>query len=144
MNANGLYSTGASSIEGLGISGSLLGLFDIDGAAYANAAPNTEIRLLGLTVILNEQREVRSGAGDIFRYTNAINIALTDYLLAGSIVTGNIIIGHSEAGISGYVAPITPPVVAAVPEPATWGMMILGFGLIGAAMRRRRPVVLAA
>lgn len=25
----------------------------------------------------------------------------------------------------------------AVPEPATWGMMILGFGLIGAAVRRR-------
>lgn len=26
----------------------------------------------------------------------------------------------------------------AVPEPATWGMMIAGFGLMGAAMRRRR------
>ena len=25
----------------------------------------------------------------------------------------------------------------AVPEPATWGMMILGFGVVGAAMRRR-------
>lgn len=30
--------------------------------------------------------------------------------------------------------------VAAVPEPATWGMMILGFGAIGAAMRRRSKV----
>ncbi len=28
--------------------------------------------------------------------------------------------------------------VAAVPEPATWAMMILGFGGIGAALRRRR------
>lgn len=28
--------------------------------------------------------------------------------------------------------------VAAVPEPATWGMMLLGFGLVGAAARRRR------
>ena len=26
---------------------------------------------------------------------------------------------------------------AAVPEPATWGMMILGFGMMGAAVRRR-------
>jgi hypothetical protein len=26
---------------------------------------------------------------------------------------------------------------AAVPEPATWAMMILGFGLVGASMRRR-------
>jgi hypothetical protein len=28
--------------------------------------------------------------------------------------------------------------VAAVPEPATWGMMLLGFGLVGAVARRRR------
>ena len=28
---------------------------------------------------------------------------------------------------------------SAAPEPGTWGMMILGFGLAGAALRRRRP-----
>jgi hypothetical protein len=28
-----------------------------------------------------------------------------------------------------------------VPEPATWAMMIIGFGFVGAAMRgRRKPV----
>lgn len=32
-------------------------------------------------------------------------------------------------------------VVAPVPEPATWAMMIVGFGLIGAAMRRRTRTV---
>ena len=31
-----------------------------------------------------------------------------------------------------------PSVRGAVPEPATWAMMLLGFGGIGAAMRRRR------
>ena len=31
--------------------------------------------------------------------------------------------------------------VAAVPEPATWAMMLLGFGGIGVAMRRRRKAV---
>jgi hypothetical protein len=30
-------------------------------------------------------------------------------------------------------------VSAAVPEPATWALMILGFGVVGAAMRRRKP-----
>ena len=30
---------------------------------------------------------------------------------------------------------------AAVPEPATWGLMIAGFGLVGAAMRRRQTAV---
>jgi hypothetical protein len=29
-------------------------------------------------------------------------------------------------------------VTSAVPEPATWGMMIIGFGLVGASMRYRR------
>ena len=33
--------------------------------------------------------------------------------------------------------------VAAVPEPATWAMLILGFGLTGAALRGRREVALA-
>ncbi len=30
---------------------------------------------------------------------------------------------------------------AAVPEPATWAMFILGFGLVGNVLRRRRPTV---
>lgn len=33
--------------------------------------------------------------------------------------------------------------LAAVPEPATWGMMIVGFGLIGWSARRRRTAVTA-
>jgi hypothetical protein len=32
----------------------------------------------------------------------------------------------------------------AVPEPATWAMMIMGFGGIGAVVRRRRGQALAA
>jgi hypothetical protein len=33
---------------------------------------------------------------------------------------------------------ITPAAVNAVPEPGTWAMMLVGFGAIGASMRRRR------
>ena len=32
------------------------------------------------------------------------------------------------------------PVIGAVPEPTTWAMMLIGFGAIGASMRRRRRV----
>ncbi len=39
--------------------------------------------------------------------------------------------------------PFAPP-TSAVPEPATWAMMITGFGLAGAAMRRRRGALAAA
>jgi hypothetical protein len=31
--------------------------------------------------------------------------------------------------------------IAAVPEPATWAMMILGFGVVGYSMRRRRAAI---
>lgn len=34
-------------------------------------------------------------------------------------------------------------ITALVPEPATWGMMILGFGMVGYAARRRRTAVTA-
>ena len=34
--------------------------------------------------------------------------------------------------------------VGAVPEPASWAMMITGFGLAGATLRRRRPVPVLA
>ena len=33
--------------------------------------------------------------------------------------------------------------VLGVPEPATWMMMIGGFGLVGAAMRRRAKLAIA-
>ncbi len=36
------------------------------------------------------------------------------------------------------IAPVQTPVQSAVPEPAAWGMMLFGFGLAGAALRRRR------
>ena len=37
------------------------------------------------------------------------------------------------------IASVAP--VAAVPEPATWAMMLVGFGLIGAAARRRKTTI---
>ena len=50
-------------------------------------------------------------------------------------------------GISFNVAPPPPPPpppVGGVPEPATWAMLIAGFGLTGAASRRRRSIVAIA
>jgi hypothetical protein len=34
--------------------------------------------------------------------------------------------------------------VSAIPEPAGWALMLAGFGLAGAALRRRRPAAVAA
>lgn len=44
-------------------------------------------------------------------------------------------IGTSDS-LGGYLDNIS--LVSAVPEPSVWGMMLMGFGAIGYAMRRRR------
>jgi hypothetical protein len=36
------------------------------------------------------------------------------------------------------VGPVEVPISGAIPEPATWGLMILGFGGVGAMIRRRK------
>jgi hypothetical protein len=38
---------------------------------------------------------------------------------------------------------VIPPNPSVVPEPETWAMLILGFGLVGAVARRRRDAILA-
>jgi len=53
--------------------------------------------------------------------------------------------GHASAtttisGIDNWSATINP---AAVPEPATWAMLLLGFGSMGAILRRRRGLAAA-
>jgi hypothetical protein len=44
--------------------------------------------------------------------------------------------GGAGADISGSFSFASPP--SGVPEPATWGMMIAGAAMAGAAVRRRR------
>ena len=69
-----------------------------------------------------------SGAENSTTYivrTNATNFALNGFATVGNSTSFNV----------QTFAPI-----AAVPEPATWGMMILGMGIIGFAMRRRQKV----
>lgn len=37
--------------------------------------------------------------------------------------------------------PVEPPVVPVVPEPATWAMLVVGFAMLGTALRRRRSTL---
>ncbi|MBS0332838.1 MAG: choice-of-anchor A family protein [Proteobacteria bacterium] len=66
----------------------------------------------------------------------------TDQLGATQINSGN--------SFKGGLLDITPlqnisdQVKSAVPEPAEWALMILGFGVVGAVLRRRRRVAVAA
>lgn len=44
---------------------------------------------------------------------------------------------YSQASVeyAGITTQVLPPPTGAVPEPATWAMMILGFGFVGGAIR---------
>lgn len=59
------------------------------------------------------------------------------------------VVGNTVKGLSlatkdcfeysfGKIPATVPPVTAAVPEPATWAMMLMGFALVGYAMRSRK------
>lgn len=65
-------------------------------------------------------------------------------LFNGSTVVGSGTIDARNSNHSGTVtlaAGSVPVVPGAVPEPATWAMMVAGFGMIGGALRRRKAVV---
>jgi hypothetical protein len=62
---------------------------------------------------------------------------LTNFLTSGG-PQSLIISGRAQRFASyGGSFTLTEATAAAVPEPATWAMMLLGFGVIGAAMRRK-------
>jgi hypothetical protein len=49
----------------------------------------------------------------------------------------------AESGLDYRTAfPLSPPAAGGVPEPASWAMLIAGFGLVGAMSRRRRQAML--
>jgi len=75
---------------------------------------------------------INDGDGDQDEYFFAQSLALggTD-TITGAAYDGGVITG------SGSVS-------AGVPEPATWAMMLVGFGGLGVAMRSRRRLAVAA
>jgi hypothetical protein len=140
------------------------------GANYSPVGlyPNNYTNLNDFQILLVDRSDVGAGDFDIvFNYddinfgSNASagynagqpgNPAGTYYQLPGSLsgeaFTGtgsNPLESTSNVGVAGrYVfnvrGGIVAPPTGAVPEPATWAMMILGFGVAGGALRRSRKV----
>ena len=65
----------------------------------------------------------------------------------GNFIEGSAVFGsleqNGEIHLGGFAGKLEL-LQSAVPEPATWAMMIVGFGLIGSTIRRRNRVALAA
>lgn len=114
-------------------------------AMTANNHINTLLADIGSSIRLNQ---VTEGIGDQFATDGEI---LADPLTAGitsfgygrtTTVSGGKTLFLNDSG-NPFVAYET--IGGAVPEPATWAMMIAGFGLVGGAMRKRdRKIVVMA
>ncbi len=124
-----------------GLSNQLVG-FDLSDAGLAFA--QTEFRIFGGTATQLTMTFVDT-AGEIFSKTfdipangffnaNAIDGQLIDYFS----LAANGTIGDIRQVRIGGVADLIP-----IPEPATWAMMIIGFGGVGGLMRHRRAGLLA-
>ena len=99
-------------------------------ASNPNAGTYTSVGLLGIllgsTDLLGFDISGTTGAGFFSLNNNffGVNLASGSATLIGALGT---------QGITGIT-------IAAVPEPGTWAMMLIGFGAIGVAVRRRRSV----
>lgn len=88
--------------------------------------------------------EYGSFCANCFGYGGTITGGLVNGFPQFSGVNFSYVVGSSAVGSiyatapSFYVRLLAIDDVAPLPEPATWGMLIVGFGAIGGAMRARR------
>ncbi|SNS52295.1 PEP-CTERM protein-sorting domain-containing protein/choice-of-anchor A domain-containing protein [Sphingomonas laterariae] len=111
---------GAASLQNMG--------FNLNGVAASNVLLNFyEAGSLSMNGIGIHGSVLAPGAA-----VNFNNGQLNGLLVAGSFY------GSGELHNKGYTGGLLTSNTAPVPEPASWAMMIAGFGLIGTAIRRAR------
>ena len=130
------------------------------GSYYASVLSGGKMTL---TTPLISQLSIYMGSPDdfnqiVFHYAGGGSDTLTGLQLAGGAFNGDQLVGRrmtydfggqkvtsvefTSSGNSFEFDNIAT--TSAVPEPATWAMMITGFGMAGAAMRRRRQTAALA
>lgn len=110
----------------------------------------------GLEVIRREYNAASGGSGvdPRFTYDAPTNFFYTPQWQIEQLAIGADLQGHDfllsvlgsdcqPSAHAGYVyldgfGAVTPPPTSGVPEPTTWAMMMMGFGLMGGAIRRQR------
>ncbi len=104
--------------------------------SFASYTP-TDTRFSGMYAITGATADIPV---DFSLALNAYNVAL-DYLDTGNVRIGAVA-GVSYTSDSGVFLTAGDS-VGGVPEPASWAMLVAGFGVIGALARRRRIAVAA-
>lgn len=88
-----------------------------------------------------------------FNVTPGVSTSISLLLLGNTVNTvrsftptpTSLTLSFNSTGASAFSSSSTlsipPEMVAAVPEPAAWSMMIIGFGAVGGALRRRKKAI---
>lgn len=125
-----LYNDRDSRIEMTQGSGGLFTLGNFDASATGPGSPGAAASLLSVAAYVNSVLTVSLN----FEINNS---AFTSWNGAGLGSFDRLVFSANEGG--GFQLD-NVNVAAAVPEASTWVMLIAGFGLVGATMRRRRLV----
>lgn len=125
-------------------------LAEIGNISFSNSG-TTIVNVSGLNITLDDNFNGPSGLGqkviwnfyqaDTLTFNNSFYgsvlapsaSATMSNFIEGTVVLKNLV-QNGEVHLGTFDGNLTPP---AVPEPATWAMMIAGFGLVGTSLRRR-------
>ena len=114
----------------------------VEFACGCNDVPLTFRALIDGTELVNG---VPPAVSSVYRATQFVfhdvqtDLLAGDHTLAFEFSRGATGFGRApEFGLDGIQSTFSPA-VAGVPEPSAWALLILGFGVIGARLRRRRP-----
>jgi len=109
-------------------------------ASTGPVAAHATVNLAPISGSGSDSSTITSGFADFlglgtvsFDFSSTKSFSLTPASATLSLLAS---IGGAATISYGYDA-ATPPPVGGVPEPASWAMMLLGFGAMGAMMRRR-------
>jgi hypothetical protein len=138
-SASGFAAIGSGNTDTLGLLSQNGNAFNYTGTAFTLLVNFTAPSIASGTfaALLTGEVSGANNGGVQFTFTNPTQ---TFNSPSGpfSLTVNNLSVGGSNVN-----TPITGFILAAVPEPSTWAMMLVGFGGIGLAMRRRRRPVLA-
>ena len=112
----------------------------VDAAGGSFAENNTN--LTGVSLVQNGvTTNVPQVTPDPFESRGLAGYAVNAGQATALNIAGNT--GTQTGGFSGSLA-FVPNAVPGVPEPGTWAMMLLGFGALGMAMRRKQATTVRA
>jgi hypothetical protein len=130
-----VFATGSNLLSGTFTQGAISGTRNTTAGGFTGSTPVSTITYTSdfLAFIPGSDYDFAWGLSSILPMLNALPVASVPLRALRSF----------RAVAGGNFSSDPAPVVTAIPEPGVWGMMIVGFGMVGFAARRRKISVAA-